>query len=117
MPIICRDIPTSVLIQKPREIEVYLRKHAALARLVPSICRVARDQFGPMAELHLEIYKDPETAERDLVLFVRLPIYNDDTMERIYKITEAFDEELSKAAGWFQVTTDFRVPQENHAVL
>src|SRR5205823_12750493 len=100
-------IPADVNVHNSREVNAYLKRHGDLAKLVSPICQSTRKEFGAQAELCLEVYRDPEIPERHLVLFVRLRSYDNETMERIYKITEAFDRELSDSSGWFQVTLDF----------
>jgi hypothetical protein len=109
-------IPADVEIQHSRQVNAYLRQHSDLAKLVPPICQSTREAFGIKAELCLDLYKDPEISDRHLVLLVRLPSYDNRTMDRIYEITEAFDAKLSNASGWFQVTTDFRMVKANHEI-
>ena len=109
-------LPKDLQVSDVRGIKVYLKKHSDLAALVPSVCQRLRAEFGPKADLFLDLYKDPEEPEPYLLLRVRLVDYDTQTMERIYKVTEEFDRELTDASGWLQVTTDFRIPQGNHVL-
>lgn len=49
----------------------YLGEHTELRSVVPPICQRVRDEFGPDAELSLELYRDPEIDDRYLTLEVR----------------------------------------------
>ncbi|MCI0641531.1 MAG: hypothetical protein L0Y72_12830 [Gemmataceae bacterium] len=109
-------IPVDVLVRGGRCVQKYLKKYRALAKLIPPICRRIREEFGREAELTLEIHQDPEFDDRHPILYVRLPRYDSATMDRIYRITAAFDDELTNASGWFLVTTDFRKPLKYNAV-
>ena len=53
---------------------VYLDEHGDLSQLLPEICGQIRKQFGPEAELSLELYRDPEINDRYLTLYLRQEI-------------------------------------------
>jgi hypothetical protein len=103
-------IPADVVIAIPPQVRQYMKQYRRLAALVPPICSRTRQEFGEQAELVLDLYQDPEIDDCYLQLRIRLPRYDRTTMERIYAITAEFDDQLCKATGWFQVTTDFRQP-------
>src|SRR5438128_1957438 len=102
------SIPRDVLVQNPREVRAYLKKHARLAKLVSPICLRARGEFGPEAELSLLVSKDPEIDDRYLKLLIRLPSYDSSVMGRIDSIWDQFESDLWNIPGWLLVTSDYR---------
>ncbi len=109
-------IPRGVLVPDPKDVQSYLKKHKKLAAILPAICRKTRNEFGNRAELTLVVYRDPEIDDHYLALYVRLPSYDQGTMERIHQITSGFEEELTESSGWFLLTTDFRVGNSQHGI-
>lgn len=105
-----------VLLPERAKVRSYLERHRALARLVPAICSEARKEFGEAAELCLELYRDPEIQDRHLILYVRLPAYDESILERLDRVTQPFDEGLSTSPGHLLVTTDLRRPRGEHGV-
>jgi hypothetical protein len=79
-----------------------------LTALIPAICQCTRDEFGETAELTLQVYDDPEEADRYLVLFVRLPAYEPKMRRRLDAIWDRFEPDLRGISGWIILTTDFR---------
>jgi hypothetical protein len=104
--------PPRVVIPRPDEVRAYLERHPeGLPLLVPIAAR-ARQAFPEPAQLSLETCRDPETAEQDLKLYVRLPAYAPGTWERLLAVCDPFEEALARmASGWLHVTTDYRPPQ------
>src|SRR5581483_2202030 len=86
-------IPAGVVQPSAAEVARYLRKHIGLAAVIPALCRAARKEFGPDAELCLQINHDPEFIDPYLVLYVRLPQYRADMMHRRPKIESTRVEE------------------------
>ena len=109
------SLPYDAIIPAPAEVGSYLKGHPALARLLPAISNATRMEFGPSAELTLEVYHDPEVEDHYLALIVRLPAYDDSTMRRIDNIWDKFESELVDGSGWLTITTDFRLLRANHA--
>lgn len=93
------------------EVAEYLLHHADLAPMLPAICEAARKEFGPEAELELEVYKDPEIDDRYLSLCVRLGRYEPNFMDRIEAVSEQFNAELEQVSDYFLIVTDFRKPR------
>jgi hypothetical protein len=110
------SLPYDAIIPAPADVGSYLQEHTALANLLPPICRSTRTEFGPSAELTLEVYHDPEVEDHYLALIVRLPAYDDSTMRRIDAIWERFESELADGSGWLTITTDFRLLKVNHGI-
>src|SRR5437879_1954252 len=95
----------------PGAVRTYLEEHPDLAYHLSSICDVARKEFGPEAELSLEMYSDPEIHDQYLTLYIRLDSYQEDTLARIDAVSRRFDKHLEQASGDLVLTTDFRAPR------
>lgn len=107
-------VPKGIQLAGAKEVSAYLRKHRALARILPRICESARWEFGEDADLTLKIYHDPEIDDHHLLLRVRLPSYADGLLGRLERVTAPFDKELTEASGWLSVNTDFCPPGSSH---
>jgi hypothetical protein len=105
-----------IALPSPADVRSYLRSHPDLAKLAPAICAEARHEFGPEAELTLTVYRDPEIKNRHLTLMVRLPSYDHSILERMDRVTQPFDNNLSRASGFLLVTTDLCSPRVAHAI-
>src|SRR5437016_3701322 len=86
-------VPPDVVISRPREVRAYLRKHTDLAKVVPTICRQVREEFGQGAELRLEIYRDPEFQDHYLRLVLALSEYDNSVSKRLEAIWDSFADE------------------------
>ncbi len=107
-------LPNGIQVSGAKEVSAYLRKHRALARILPRICESARREFGEEADLGLKIYHDPEIDDHHLLLRVRLPSYANGLLGRLERVTSPFDKELTEASGWLSVNTDFCPPGSSH---
>jgi hypothetical protein len=105
-----------IVISNPNDVFSYLDSHADLGNLVASVCAEVRQEFGPEAELALQVYRDPEIHDSYLSLYVRLVAYDDTIIARIDRVSEPFDEELARATGYLLVTSDFRPPRAKNGV-
>jgi hypothetical protein len=92
----------------PEEVEAYFTRYPDLAEFVPSVVSEVKREFGYNTEMILGIYQDPEISDSYVRLNLRLPSYDEHTMERIDRVTERFDEALCKASGYLLVTTDYQ---------
>jgi hypothetical protein len=108
---------SSILVPRTHEVDGYLSSHPELGRLLPNIGAMARQAFGPDAELSLEVYQDPEIDDAYLTLYVRQETYGADLMDRIEMVSRSFDGSLEKVSGYFLITTDFRRPRVTNSVL
>ena len=61
---------SSAEISRSAEVRSYLDRHPALSRLADLIRDAARIESGPDACLTLQVYRDPEIDDEQLVLFV-----------------------------------------------
>jgi hypothetical protein len=94
-----------------KDVAAYLALHPDLAKVLPPVCAQARKEFGPEAELKLQVYRDPEIDDCYLRLYVRLSSYDDASMARLARVSQPFEEALARASGYLLVTTDFRPPR------
>jgi hypothetical protein len=104
--------PHRVVIPRPDGVRAYLEQHPhGLALLGPIVAR-ARQEFPEPTQLSLEVYVDPETAEQDLKLYVRQPVYEPGLWARLLTVCDPFEEAFAQIpSGWLHVTTDHRPPQ------
>src|SRR4051812_34448750 len=83
-------VPHRVMIPRPDEVRAYLDRHPdGLSLLVPIAAR-ARQEFALPAQLSLEVSIDPETAEQDLKLYVRLTVYEPGMWARLLTVCDPF---------------------------
>ena len=109
-------VAADVAVPNPQDVEGYLEEHSALQLLLPQICQRVREEFGPDAELLLELYRDPEIDDRYLTLEVRQERYDSNIIERLDQISGEFADELEPCSGQILLTTDFGPPRMNNAV-
>src|SRR5213075_2163079 len=72
-----------------------------------AIIEVVRARFpSPGYELSLEVYRDPEIADRYLTLYVRTNQYSDQIMEEIDAISAGVARQFPKVRERLLITTD-----------
>lgn len=99
-----------VAVQQQDEVSRYLTTYPDIAKLVPRAVDAIRKHI-PNAHLLLDVYSDPEIDDRYLVLYVRVPVYDEAFMARIEEAEAEYIEQLSNSTGWLQLTTDFQPPE------
>lgn len=99
-----------VAVQQEDEVSQYLRTYPDIAEVVPEAVDAVRRHIRN-AYLLLGVYSDPEIDDRYLVLYVRVPVYDETFMTRIEEAEAEFIERLSNSRGWLQLTTDFQPPE------
>ena len=62
-------------------------------------------------EISLELYKDPDSFDSYLTLYLRQDSYYDDIAERLDRIFDEYEPALRSASGWLYVTTDSMPPK------
>lgn len=60
-----------VSLPQPVEVSRYLERHSDLASVLPDVVKKSAQSLGPQFGLRLEVYKDPESSEEYLTLYVR----------------------------------------------
>jgi len=104
-------IANSARIARESRIREYLSLFPDIADVASYAVEAARRRF-PHAQLVLDVYQDPEIDDEYLVLYVRMPHYDDSVMERIAAAEAEYLDMLADKSGWIQLTTDFRTPNE-----
>jgi len=104
-------IVNSAQIACESRIREYLSLFPDLADVASYAVEAARRRF-PDAQLVLDVYQDPEIDDEYLVLYVRMPHYDDSVMERIATAEAEYLDMLADKSGWIQLTTDFQTPNE-----
>lgn len=104
-------IANSAQIARESQVREYLSLFADIADVASYAVEAARRRF-PDAQLVLDVYQDPEIDDEYLVLYVRMPHYDDSVMERIAAAEAEYLDMLADKSGWIQLTTDFRTPNE-----
>lgn len=107
---------TGVISENWASVRAYLRRHRNLSSLLPKIINGVRNEFGPGADLSLDVYRDPEIDDQYLTLRVSLPRYGPDTMNRIEAVSRRFERHIRPSSGYLLLTTDFRPARATHAV-
>jgi hypothetical protein len=92
----------------PDDVLAYLRRFPDTIAVTANLVSEARRQFGDVAELLLQLYRDPEYPDEYLRIDVRLPRYGADTLDRLDAVSAGCEQLLLKASGRVLVTTDFR---------
>jgi hypothetical protein len=104
-------IANGVQIACESRVREYLSLFADTADVVLHAVEAAR-RFFPDAQLVVDVYQDPEINDEYLVLYIRMPHYDDSVMERIAAAEAEYLDRLADKSGWIQLTTDFRTPNE-----
>jgi hypothetical protein len=106
-----RAISGLVHIPRPAEIREYLLRFPDLLSVLPCICFHIVLEFNVDTQISLELFKDRESEERYLSLYVRQKTYSKNIMKQLEKVWLRFESEISKSNGWINITTDFRSPR------
>jgi hypothetical protein len=99
-----------IRIPQPAEIREYLLRFPDMISILPCICFHSSLEFTSIDQLSLELYKDYETDDRYLSLYIRQTHYDSDIMDKIEKLWLNFESLISGSKGWINITTDFRSP-------
>ena len=102
------ELPPEIVISQPEAVDGYLRAHPGLVDLIRDIGSALVEEFqGERSEIELTLYQDPEIDDRYLTLYVRVPCYEDNFMDRLRALCAPFDERRAQTEGWVLVTSDF----------
>lgn len=98
----------NITITNKNEVKAYLTKHKDLTTIIEPISTNLRQKYGHLAHLTLELYHDPEIKDTWLVLYLRLPTYDTNTINAIQEATAPHLNTIEHSTGQFLVTTDHR---------
>ncbi|GIV21494.1 MAG: hypothetical protein KatS3mg023_3245 [Armatimonadota bacterium] len=101
---------SGIRLRKHDELRDYLLRFPAMLDVVDRVVQVAGEHI-PEAELWLEVYHDPESEDKHLVIYARFHEYDEATMERIRSTRRAYRPFLAGKSGWLILTTDFGKPE------
>ena len=105
-----------VLCPNRQQVRKYLEEHPGLSAIVARLCERSRQEFGPQAELSLELYRDPEIEDRYLTLYVRQDSYPVDLIDQIERVSRPFRRPLARLSGHVLLATDFSRPRGSNGV-
>jgi hypothetical protein len=100
-----------IVIPNPEEVSDYLRQYPDIIDLVEFACEETRSHFLLPTQLSLELYRDPESDDEYLTLYVRQEKYEEDIMDVIEDVWSTYEHELTTKLGDFLITTDFDFPR------
>jgi hypothetical protein len=112
---IVEDVLSSLLEEGIRvpvvaDVRATLERTEGLADLALAAGRAARNRLASIGQLSLEVWQDPETSERNLVLFARTADYSYEFNQRLEQVWDDLFIDLLLTNAWITVTTDFRPP-------
>jgi hypothetical protein len=93
------------------EIRDYLYRFPEIAELSRKVADDVYKYFDFRTQLSLEIEDDEVPNSEYLVMYVRVPEYDNSVMDRIRKIRDSYYYLLDNTTGWFLLTTDFSPPR------
>jgi hypothetical protein len=101
-------LPPEVVVSYPNAIVAYLGAHPDLVPLVGEMATALVNEFrGERSQIELALYQDPETDDRQLTFYVRLPAYDATLVPRLHAISERVDSRFPPTPEWVLVTTDY----------
>ena len=98
-------------IVQPLKVRDYLYSYPDIAELSLKVSDSIYQYFDFRAQLSLEIEDDEVPNSEYLVMYVRVPEYDNSVMDRIRKIRDGYYALLDNTTGWFLLTTDFNPPR------
>jgi hypothetical protein len=105
-----RDLKAKI--ESPTKVRDYLYYHPEIAELCKEVSIEIYQHFDFRAKLYLEIENDEVPNSEYLVMYLRVPEYDDSVMDYIRKIRSGYYDLLDNAKGWFLLTTDFCSPEQ-----
>lgn len=89
----------------------YLEDHPALVDALGPLVADAHSKLPSDVQLSLELYRDRESEDRYLTLYVRQAQYSPDLLERIEAASADWDGVLRGRGGWVLLNTDYQAPR------
>lgn len=110
--LIANTLKNGIRVPEIPKVKNYLFDFPELIEILPSVCKVTREKF-PLgkAQLSLELDRDIEGQDEQLVLFVRQDHYEGNILEIIDEIRSKYSDSLVGKKAWFIVMTDFASPE------
>jgi hypothetical protein len=100
-----------VKVPQPDKARTYLFRYPELSKSLDCATKLALQAFGPQIQLSLEVYRDPETSDEYLTLYLRQSKYDPEIMKKIKQIRRTSRSLIKEYGGRFLLTTDFHPPR------
>jgi hypothetical protein len=100
-----------VRLPEPSITQSYLDHHPDMVGLVDDLCRAIVEEFCQTSQVSLEVYRDPESRQRHLVVMIRQSPYDSNIIDRADSVMDHFSDALTTSSGWVHVSTDFQPPR------
>ncbi len=104
-----------IVLQHIDDIHEYLLRFPDIIDVLPFAISVLGKYF-PEARIILDMYKDPEIEDSYLVIYVRTENYDESFIDKLGKAESEFLDSLVNKEGWIQVSTDFRLKDEEDEI-
>lgn len=99
-----------------RGIKAYLLLFPDMIDVVGMIGEAVLERFSPPSQVALELFKDPESDDQYLTVYVRQEQYDEGILDVLDEISGQFDDMLCDTSGWLLITTDFQDPLESNVI-
>ncbi|MDR2856025.1 MAG: hypothetical protein LBV40_07760 [Methanomicrobiales archaeon] len=104
-----------IVIENPddvsRQLSEIITKDKGFEDILLSVCQKVKEEFNEENTfISLESCTDPDYEERDLTIYVRQTLYEDNIMNRIRKVRSHVMVDLSNSSEWIPIITDFNCP-------
>ncbi|MBI3736995.1 hypothetical protein HY256_10840 [Candidatus Sumerlaeota bacterium] len=86
----------------------YLLEHPNLIPHVEQFGLFVKQRFSPDVKVSLQYHFDPEEEDDHLDVIARRSSYDDEFLDQIEKIREAYAPAFNAGEEWIHLTTDFR---------
>jgi len=106
----------AVFLPNIREITHYLLVFPDMIDLLAPICGAVFERFPQPSQVALELFKDPESDDQYLTVYVRQMQYDEDILDILDDVSVPFDDILCDTSGWLLITTDFQDPLESNVI-
>jgi hypothetical protein len=101
-------LPPEIKLPRREVVATYLGRHRDMLDIVSKFGVALADEFKhDCARIELDVQEDDYIDEQDLVFNVRVATYDESLMQRIDRVSDPFDDVLSRASGWVVATTDY----------
>jgi hypothetical protein len=98
---------SQVAISRDEFVQSYLLNHEQVAEVLPAVVADAHNKLGQDAQLELLLDGSSGVGNEYLVLRVRLPHYEDETVAITRELTQQAWQRMQPLDSHFLVTTDF----------
>lgn len=105
-------VSMKISIPEPAVVRNYLLVYSDMINILLPIFNKITEKFNALAQISLEVYKDPEIDDEYLTIYIRQEIYDENIMDLIDEISSECENMLAGRFGWLLITTDFQSPKK-----